>query len=226
MFASVFAIVKWVLFLISGGVLYQGFSNNNNNSNNNNTLAAKIAGAIVTTITMVAFASDASGLLGSNPPTQSEAVKTEQLFWESVEKHPSEKLYRDYLKAYPEGQFKDIALAQLVATAQPAPVAKVEQNVPASTLAAPLQTAKAAVINTPSANPTEDWQTIDGYQVKGRVVRDTKTGLMWIRCSLGQTWDGATCQGDAKYYKWKEAMKFPTDFSYEGYNDWRLPRFC
>jgi len=224
MFASAIAIIKWVLVLISGGALYQGFANNNN-GNNNNTLAAKIAGAIVTTITMVAFASDASGLLGGlggNQPTQTEAVKTEQLFWESVEKHPSEKLYRDYLKAYPEGKFKDIALAQLVSVAPPAPVAEAKQQAaPAPTPSEPVQTAKAAEV----PESTEGWQTIDRYQVKDGLVRDTKTGLMWMRCSLGQTWDGSTCKGEPTSYQWKEAMKFPSDFSYEGYSDWQVPSF-
>jgi len=226
MFASAFAIIKWVLVLISGGALYQGFANNNN-GNNNNTLAAKIAGAIVTTITMVAFASDASGLLGGlggNQPTQTEAVKTEQLFWESVEKHPSEKLYRDYLKAYPEGKFKDIALAQLVSVAPPAPVVESKQQAaPAPTPSEPLQTAQAAEVPVSAAKPVEDWKTIDHYQVKGGLVRDTKTGLMWMRCSLGQTWDGSTCSGESTSYQWKEAMKFPSDFSYEGYSDWQVP---
>jgi hypothetical protein len=224
MFASAIAIIKWVLVLISGGALYQGFANNNN-GNNNNTLAARIAGAIVTTITMVAFASDASGLLGSNQPTQTEAVKTEQLFWESVEKHPSEKLYRDYLKAYPEGQFKDIALAQLVSVAPSASVAEAKQQAaPAPTPSEPIQVAQAPAVPVSAAKPAEEWQVIDErYQVKGGLVRDTKRGLMWMRCLMGQTWNGESCQGEIKSYRWRDAMKSPIDFSYEGYNDWQVP---
>lgn len=237
-------------------MLYQGFSGNNNggnNNGNNNTLAAKIAGAIVTSITMVAFASDASGLLGGlagNEPTQTEAVKTEQLFWESVEKHPSEKLYRDYLKAYPEGKFKDIALAQLVSVAPPAPVAESKQQAaPAPTPSEPVPTTEAAPTPTPSepvqtaqttqaAAPTEtaghfmddapapikgdaDWTTIGRYQVKDGLVKDTKTGLMWMRCTMGQTWNGSTCEGEATVYYKKDQI--PASFSYEGYDDWHLP---
>jgi serine/threonine protein kinase len=68
-----------------------------------------------------------------------------------------------------------------------------------------------------------DWQTIDRYQVKGGLVKDTVTGLMWMRCSLGQEWDGSTCQGKAVEYKWNDAMKQPNNFSYAGFNDWRVP---
>ena len=50
---------------------------------------------------------------------------------------------------------------------------------------------------------------------------DTVTGLMWMRCLVGQTWDGKTCNGIAGHYTWDEAMKQKTTFA--GYSDWRLP---
>jgi hypothetical protein len=71
--------------------------------------------------------------------------------------------------------------------------------------------------------PTEEWQTIDRYQVKGGLVKDTVTGLIWMRCSLGQEWDGSTCQGTAKEYKWDEAVKIANEFEYAGFNDWHVP---
>ncbi|MBS3954280.1 MAG: DUF1566 domain-containing protein [Methylomicrobium sp.] len=63
---------------------------------------------------------------------------------------------------------------------------------------------------------------------------DLQTGLQWMRCSLGQTWDGTTCQGDADEYNWHEANKVVRDsiflgfkiaekFSFAGYDDWRVP---
>jgi hypothetical protein len=64
----------------------------------------------------------------------------------------------------------------------------------------------------------------DRYLVKGDLVTDTKTGIMWMRCSLGQNWDGSTCQGDAATYTWNKAMSVTNNFSYAGYNDWRLPK--
>lgn len=53
-------------------------------------------------------------------------------------------------------------------------------------------------------------------------VTDTRTGLMWMRCSLGQTWDGRTCQGDAIEMTWYQAMEQTGD-GLAGYNDWKIP---
>lgn len=68
---------------------------------------------------------------------------------------------------------------------------------------------------------TEEWTKIDRYLVKGGLVKDIKTGLMWMRCSLGQEWNGSTCQGEATEYTWiKVANRM---FDYAGYKEWRLP---
>lgn len=37
-------------------------------------------------------------------------------------------------------------------------------------------------------------------------VQDTLTGLIWLRCSLGQTWNGSTCVGTPKTYSWYDAV--------------------
>lgn len=58
------------------------------------------------------------------------------------------------------------------------------------------------------------------------VAVDNNTGLMWMRCSLGQTWDGKTCVGQAQAYTWDESLKLVNELNkktYGGYNDWRLP---
>jgi len=54
-------------------------------------------------------------------------------------------------------------------------------------------------------------------------VTDSWTGLMWQRCSLGQTWDGSTCTGSASTYTWQEALQQGNSNSFAGYSDWRLP---
>ncbi|TWI73049.1 uncharacterized protein DUF1566 [Desulfobotulus alkaliphilus] len=58
-------------------------------------------------------------------------------------------------------------------------------------------------------------------------VVDEKTGLEWMRCSMGQTWDGSTCVGDAKIYNLDEAMAAVEELNkkggYCGHKDWRLP---
>ncbi len=52
-------------------------------------------------------------------------------------------------------------------------------------------------------------------------VLDRKTALQWMRCNLGQSWNGLTCTGKAAKYTWEEARN--TCISYAGKNDWRLP---
>jgi hypothetical protein len=49
------------------------------------------------------------------------------------------------------------------------------------------------------------------------------TGLVWMRCSMGQSWDKATssCTGTAAKYTWDEAMALKSNFA--GKSDWRLP---
>ena len=58
-------------------------------------------------------------------------------------------------------------------------------------------------------------------------VTDTQTGLQWMRCALGQTWQGGTCAGEAKRYQWKSALGVAKDINaqggYTGYRDWRVP---
>jgi hypothetical protein len=69
----------------------------------------------------------------------------------------------------------------------------------------------------------EDWQMVDRYIVKRGLVKDPTTGLIWMRCSFGQTWYGADCHGEAAKVDWAEAMTVPEHFDYEGYSDWRMP---
>ena len=52
-------------------------------------------------------------------------------------------------------------------------------------------------------------------------VTDTNTGLMWKKCSEGQT--GNQCSGKAKTYNWYQAMKKFKQVSFAGKNDWRMP---
>ncbi|EIY4763866.1 DUF1566 domain-containing protein [Vibrio cholerae] len=52
-------------------------------------------------------------------------------------------------------------------------------------------------------------------------VFDKQTQLVWMRCSLGQRWDGKTCTGEAKKYTWHDATKLTHNFA--GSTAWRLP---
>lgn len=52
-------------------------------------------------------------------------------------------------------------------------------------------------------------------------AKDIETGLMWMRCSVGQEWDGKTCTGEAKEFTWEAAQEARVNFA--GYSDWRMP---
>jgi Protein of unknown function (DUF1566) len=69
----------------------------------------------------------------------------------------------------------------------------------------------------------DNWKTEDRYQIKDGLVKDPKAGLMWMRCSLGQKWDGTNCQGEAARYSWDKAMEAPKLFEFASYKDWRIP---
>lgn len=61
------------------------------------------------------------------------------------------------------------------------------------------------------------------------VVKDTRTGLEWMRCSLGQDWQETrqTCVGEIKMYQWRRAQTLAAKINelggYAGYSNWRLP---
>jgi hypothetical protein len=57
-------------------------------------------------------------------------------------------------------------------------------------------------------------------------VTDTATGLMWDKCSWGQT-NNVDCSGGAAgTYTWQQALALAVtanSANYKGHNDWRLP---
>lgn len=52
----------------------------------------------------------------------------------------------------------------------------------------------------------------------GDEVRDSKTGLVWARCSVGQTWGGATCTGTVSALTHESALSMAQNST-----GWRLP---
>lgn len=50
------------------------------------------------------------------------------------------------------------------------------------------------------------------------VVRDDATNLEWQRCSLGQSWDGTSCDGNPRWFTWREALEVAQTVP-----GWRLP---
>lgn len=53
----------------------------------------------------------------------------------------------------------------------------------------------------------------------GGEVLHRRTGLVWKRCSFGQTWDGTTCQGSPASRNWNLALGVAADAG----EAWRLP---
>ena len=74
-------------------------------------------------------------------------------------------------------------------------------------------------------NIRNDWPD-ERYQVHGDgTVTDTVTGLMWMQCSLGQTYANNTCSADddATRHNWQEALEAAEASTFATYTDWRLP---
>lgn len=56
------------------------------------------------------------------------------------------------------------------------------------------------------------------------LVADRKTGLVWNRCSFGQTWNGVTCEGNTRgFSNVHRAITAAANSNYAGYSDWRVP---
>jgi len=106
-------------------------------------------------------------------------------------------------------------IKQPLPVAQSAPVAPV----PPSSVAKPAPTSSSAPASTLLSGRYQDHG--DG------TVTDVKTGLQWMRCSLGQEWRVGTCVGNAATYRWEEAREAAETLNrhggYAGYQDWRLP---
>jgi hypothetical protein len=57
----------------------------------------------------------------------------------------------------------------------------------------------------------------------GTEVLDKKTGLIWQRCVLGMSWNGATCAGTATNHKWEDALAEAATVASTTGVAWRLP---
>lgn len=52
---------------------------------------------------------------------------------------------------------------------------------------------------------------------------DVSLGLVWMRCSLGQTWVDETCTGDASELTWQQALQLAHGYEYAEQVGWRVP---
>lgn len=67
-------------------------------------------------------------------------------------------------------------------------------------------------VSTPNSDFTDN---------KDGTVTHKRTGLVWQRCSVGQTWTGLTCSGTASTYTYDQAIALNSTFA--GHNDWHAP---
>lgn len=56
------------------------------------------------------------------------------------------------------------------------------------------------------------------YSVDGAEVSDSRTGLVWQRCSAGQAWSSSTCTGTARTFTHEAALAYT-----QTQTGWRLP---
>ena len=54
-------------------------------------------------------------------------------------------------------------------------------------------------------------------------ITDSKHGLMWMRCSLGQTWQNDRCVGDSLALSWQQALVTAHGYVYANQQGWRVP---
>lgn len=74
------------------------------------------------------------------------------------------------------------------------------------------QTCNPNIINTA---PVSRYELIKN----GTEVKDIQTGIIWQRCSLGQTWNGITCIGKSIRYNWVNALQTAKNIG----GGWRVP---
>lgn len=56
-----------------------------------------------------------------------------------------------------------------------------------------------------SSAPDSRYQVVANTQ--GAEILDLETRLIWQRCSVGQSWSGTQCQGEAQLLDWSGALK-------------------
>lgn len=125
--------------------------------------------------------------------------------WKAAENANSLPSYKAYIDAFPEGKYAVAAKIKIGALTKPA----------------------ANDIQLQSFNASTRVQNASGLMAERYIdnrdgtVTDLISKLQWTRCSIGQTWNGETCEGDALVHSWENSKK-PLP-SIAGFSDWRLP---
>nr|WP_100644025.1 DUF1566 domain-containing protein [Alteromonas facilis] len=72
--------------------------------------------------------------------------------------------------------------------------------------------------DSPQTTPSAEFLELTPEQ-----IIHSRTGLVWMRCALGQTWDGNSCEGDASQLTWQEALQLAHGYQLGDSLGWRLP---
>ncbi|MCK4492418.1 MAG: DUF1566 domain-containing protein, partial [Methylococcales bacterium] len=199
-------IIAVIFFVISaGGVTLPWLPQNNRSPH-------PVLMVLVVIMSLLGFVYLAKDILTD---LKAEPIKDEVdlIYWQNVEKNGD---YCLYLQEFPNGQFVELAQQKVIGRCD----TEIDKPI--------LPTADEPTLPDESTLPIADEQKIEDYHAKrysvqGSIVTDTSTGLMWMRCALGQNWNGSTCAGKAKSYTWKGAINTVKIIDYEGYDDWRVP---
>ena len=137
------------------------------------------------------------------------AIDYDHEAWKAATECGTAACFRAYLEDYPKGRYARMARARLE------PKSESESR------------PKAVERPSPPSRPAQALLA-DRYRDHGDgTVTDVKTSLQWMRCSLGQTWRGGTCNGELKGYDWQATMDAAKllngQSGYAGYHDWRVP---
>jgi hypothetical protein len=54
-------------------------------------------------------------------------------------------------------------------------------------------------------------------------VLHIQSNLIFMRCSLGQLWDGSSCVGEPTAYNWQQALLVSVETDFNNSPNWRLP---
>lgn len=82
-----------------------------------------------------------------------------------------------------------------------------------------------------NSNPLSNMSDADKQLMANGMWHDPKTGLTWMRCILGQKWNGSGCtRGENEshpeiytQYGWEDAALKVSKLNFGGYSDWRIP---
>lgn len=150
------------------------------------------------------------------PPAKPDPAAEERDFWGDMKDSTDPADFGEYLNQYPRGRFAGLARNRIKRLSQVA--------------SAPPETRPVVAGPPPRPEPARSMAALIGerYLDDGDgTVTDTQTGLQWMRCDLGQTWNWGACTGEHQEFTFDGIVEATTALNrsggYAGYRDWRVP---